>query len=311
MTNEHHARVAIIGAGPAGYTSAIYTGRAALQPILFEGIQPGGQLTITTEVENFPGFETGVQGPELMQKMRVQAERFGTAIIPSTVDRVDFSRRPFVLESMGRLFTADSVIIATGASAKYLGLPSEERFRGMGVSACATCDGPFYRDRIVVVIGGGDSAIEEASHLSHFAKKVILVHRRNELRASKIMQRRLLENPKVELMLNFIPVEVLGDETGVTGCLLKNVDTQNRVQVDCDGFFLAIGHHPNTEIFKDQCEMDDAGYIRTVPGSARTSVEGVFAAGDVQDSTYRQAITAAGSGCMAAIEAERYLAGPK
>ena len=307
MTESKTLKVAILGAGPAGYTAAIYTARANLEPMLFTGMQPGGQLTITNDIENFPGFANGINGPELMEIMRAQAERFGTRIVYSPVDEVDLSVRPFRFSAMGEHYTAETLIIATGATAKYLGLPTETAFQGRGVSACATCDGPFYRDRVVAVIGGGDSAMEEATHLTKFASKVYLIHRRNEFRASRIMQERALNNPKVEVIYNAIPVEVLGDEAGVTGCRLKDTVSGELRDLACDGFFLAIGHTPNTDIFKGKLDLDAKGYIVTRPGSSRTSVEGVFACGDVQDSTYRQAITAAGSGCMAALDAERWL----
>ncbi len=308
MTETRHVNVAIIGSGPAGYTAAIYTARAELRPVLFQGLQPGGQLTITNEVENFPGFEHGIMGPELMEVMKRQALRFGTEIVPRMVEKADLSARPFRLFAEGAEFTADSLIISTGASARYLGLESEQRFQGMGVSACATCDGPFYRDRTVVVVGGGDSAMEEADHLTKFAKKVYIAHRRDEFRASKIMQKRVLDNPKVEVLWNTVPVEVLGDATGVTGVRLKDTKTGETRDVATDGFFLAIGHTPNTSVFENQVELDAKGYIVTKPDSTRTSVDGVFACGDVQDTRYRQAITAAGTGCMAALEAERWLA---
>ncbi len=308
MTETRHVNVAIIGSGPAGYTAAIYTARAELRPVLFQGLQPGGQLTITNEVENFPGFEHGIMGPELMEVMKRQAQRFGTEIVPRMVEKVDLSVRPFRLFAEGAEFTADSLIISTGASARYLGLESEQRFQGMGVSACATCDGPFYRDRTVVVVGGGDSAMEEADHLTKFAKKVYIAHRRDEFRASKIMQKRVLDNPKVEVLWNTVPVEVLGDATGVTGVRLKDTKTGETRDVATDGFFLAIGHTPNTSVFENQVELDAKGYIVTKPDSTHTSVDGVFACGDVQDTRYRQAITAAGTGCMAALEAERWLA---
>ncbi len=300
--------IAVIGAGPAGYTAAIYTGRANLKTILFQGMQPGGQLTTTTEIENFPGFENGIQGPELMDVMMKQAQRFGTEIVPEPVDQIDLSNRPFAIKSMSKEIKAKAVIVATGASARYLGLESEQKFMGLGVSACATCDGPFYNERDIIVVGGGDSAMEEAMHLAKFGKKVYIVHRRDEFRASKIMQKRVLENPKIEVIWNAVPIEVLGDKMGVTGAKLKNTKTGEEFDVKAEGFFLAIGHTPNTEIFKDKLDLDKAGYILTEPGRAKTSVEGVYAAGDVQDHTYRQAITAAGSGCMAALEAERWLA---
>ncbi len=309
MSDIKHAKVAIIGSGPAGYTAAIYTARADLEPILFEGLQPGGQLTTTNEVENFPGFENGVMGPEMMEVFKRQAMRFGTQVVSAQVDKVDFSTRPFKLWSNGEAYTADSVIVSTGASARYLGLESEQAFMGMGVSACATCDGPFYRNRDVIVVGGGDSAMEEADHLTKFANKVYIVHRRDEFRASKIMQKRTLENPKIDVIWNAVPVEVLGDNTGMTGARLKNTVTGEENELKAEGFFLGIGHTPNTEIFKGQLELDAKGYIVVEPGTSKTNIPGVFACGDVQDPHYRQAITAAGSGCMSALDAEHYLAG--
>jgi thioredoxin reductase (NADPH) len=304
-----HHRVLILGSGPAGYTAAIYAARAFLEPVVVEGIQPGGQLTITTDVENYPGFPDGVQGPELMQLFRKQAERFGTTIISGTVTRVELGKRPFSVFIDDELHTADAVIVATGASAKYLGIPSETRLRGYGVSACATCDGFFYRGKEVVVIGGGDTAMEEASHLTRFATKVTVIHRRGELRASKVMQKRVLENPKVQVLWNSVVDEVLGDpgQKGVTGVRVKNVATGETREIPCAGYFVAIGHQPNTDLFAGQLEMDETGYLKVSPGSTRTNVAGVFAAGDVADKVYRQAISAAGTGCMAAIEVERYL----
>ena len=304
-----HHRVLILGSGPAGYTAAIYTARAFLEPVVVEGIQPGGQLTITNDVENYPGFPEGVQGPELMQLFRKQAERFGTQMISGTVTKVDFAKRPFSIWIDEELHTADAVIVATGASAKYLGLPSETKLRGYGVSACATCDGFFYRGKEVVVIGGGDTAMEEASHLTRFATKVTVIHRRAEFRASKVMQKRVLENPKVKILWNSTIDEVLGDpgQKGVTGVRVRNVVTGEKREIPCSGYFVAIGHQPNTELFTGQLEMDETGYLRVSPGSTRTNVAGVFAAGDVADKVYRQAISAAGTGCMAAIEVEHYL----
>lgn len=308
MGNERHWKVAIIGSGPAGYTAAIYTARAELKPVMFQGLQPGGQLTITNEVENFPGFPEGIMGPELMETMKKQAERFGTKIFPAPVDHVDVSSRPFKISSMGEQFTADSIIISTGASARYLGLPSETTFQGRGVSACATCDGPFYNGQKVIVVGGGDSAMEEAMHLTRFAEKVYVIHRRNEFRASKIMQKRVLNNPKIEVVWDSVIEEVVGDDSGVTGARVKHVKSGEVNTIEATGFFLAIGHTPNTELFKDVLDTDTKGYIITKPDSTQTNIEGIFAAGDVQDSKYRQAVTAAGSGCMAAVEAEHFLA---
>ncbi len=308
--SETHAKVIIIGSGPAGYTAGIYTSRAELAPILIEGIQPGGQLTTTTDVENFPGFPEGVQGPEMMQLFRAQAERFGTKIVTGNVDRVDFKKRPFSIWVDDTAYTADAVIIATGASARYLGLDSEEKLKGYGVSACATCDGFFYREKEVVVVGGGDTAMEEATFLTRFATKVTIIHRRDEFRASRVMQKRLLEDPKIEVAWDSVVTEVLGDpqKGGVTGVRVQNVKTGVEREIPCHGYFVGIGHHPNTDVFADQLERDESGYLTVLPGSTRTSITGVFAAGDVADKVYRQAISAAGTGCMAAIDAERFLA---
>jgi len=301
-------RVVIIGSGPAGYTAAIYCARANLNPLLFEGLQPGGQLTITTEVENFPGFPQGIQGPELMQLMKQQAEKFDTKVISDFVSEADFSKRPFHIKSDSLEVSADAVIIATGATAKYLGLPSEERLKGFGVSACATCDGFFYKDRKVMVVGGGDTAMEEALYLTNFASQVRVIHRRDELRASKIMQDKAFKNQKISFIWDSVVDEILGDKTsGVTAVKYKNVKTDDITEEPFDGVFMAIGHKPNTGIFKGQLDMDDMGYIITKPGCTYTNVEGVFAAGDVQDKVYRQAVSAAGSGCMAAVDAERWL----
>lgn len=306
-----HRKVIIIGSGPAGFTAAIYAARANLSPLVFEGNQPGGQLTITTEVENFPGFEHGIMGPELMDVMRKQAKRFGAEFEYKYIERVDFSKRPFKLFSGKETYTADAVIIATGASAKLLGIPSEQEYMGFGVSACATCDGFFFKEQEVIVIGGGDSAMEEANYLTKFAEKVYVIHRREGFRASQIMLERVKKNPKIEFVLNSLIEEILGkNENGrksVTGVRLKNVKTNQTTDMKIDGIFMAIGHKPNTEIFKDLLEMDESGYLKVKSGSTYTNIEGVFAAGDVADRTYRQAVTAAGMGCMAAIDAERWL----
>ncbi len=311
MSNNHR-KVIIIGSGPAGLTAAIYASRANLAPLMFEGIQPGGQLTITTEVENYPGFEHGIQGPDLMDVMRKQAQRFGAESQFKIVSKVDFSKRPFKMWVDEELYTADSVIVSTGASAKWLGLPSEKEYSGYGVSACATCDGFFFRDQEVYVVGGGDTAMEEASFLTKFAKKLTLVHRREEFRASKVMQDRVLNNPKVSVEWNSTVEEVLGvnenNRKKMTGLKLKNIKTGAVKEVKADGLFLAIGHSPNTEIFKGILDMHENGYLKVQAGSTKTNIEGVFAAGDVADHYYRQAVTAAGSGCMAAIDAERWLA---
>ena len=302
-----HEKLVIIGSGPAGYTAAIYAARANLTPLLFEGMQPGGQLTITTEVENYPGFAEGVMGPELMERMKGQAERFGTRFVSGEVTRVDLASRPFRLWTDGEEFTADALIVATGASAKWLGIPSEKAYQGKGVSACATCDGFFFRGVDIAVVGGGDTALEEASFLTKYASKVYLVHRRNELRASKVMQERARKNPKIEFVWNQAVEEVLGDGKSMTGLRLKSTKDGSTSELKVQGFFLAIGHEPNTGIFKGQLDMNEVGYLNVNAPSTRTSREGVFAAGDVADPNYRQAVTAAGSGCAAAIDAERWL----
>tara|TARA_B100000945_G_scaffold41752_1_gene28215 strand:+ start:342 stop:1271 length:930 start_codon:yes stop_codon:yes gene_type:complete len=301
-------KVIIIGSGPAGLTSAIYAARASLKPLVFEGIQPGGQLTITTDVENYPGFPKGILGPELMDLFRKQAQRFGAECRFSAVDHVDLSKRPFKIISQDEQFFTESVIISTGATAKLLGLKSEKKLMGHGVSACATCDGFFFKEKKVLVIGGGDSAMEEASFLTKFAKEVVIVHRRNEFRASKIMVERVLSNPKIKVFWNHILTDILGsEETGVKAAELENLSDGNIYNYPCDGIFLAIGHSPNSEIFGEYLELDKNGYIKTISPSTKTNIEGVFACGDVQDSVYRQAVTAAGSGCQAAIDAERWL----
>jgi thioredoxin reductase (NADPH) len=306
--NVEKVRCLIIGSGPAGYTAAIYAARADLKPIMYQGMQPGGQLTITTEVDNFPGYPDGIDGPEMMEQFKKQAERFGTDVRFGVVTKVDFFSRPFKVEADdGKTVIAESVIIATGASAKWLGLPSEQKFMGMGVSGCATCDGFFYRGKDVAIVGGGDTAAEEATYLAKLCKKVYMIHRRDELRASKAMQHKVFNTPNIEMLWDSVPEEVLGDDAGVTGLRVKNIKTGEVRNLDVWGFFVAIGHKPNTEIFQGQVGLDETNYIKTVPGTTTTSVEGVFACGDVQDHHYRQAVTAAGSGCMAAIEAERFL----
>jgi len=307
MTKES-LKVLIIGSGPAGYTAAIYAARAGLTPVLYTGGQPGGQLTITGDVENYPGYPKGVAGPQMMMDLREQAERFGTQVRDGVVTSVDFSKYPFhaVADERNEL-EADAVIVATGASAKYLGLPSEQQLMNKGVSACAVCDGFFYRGMDVAVIGAGDSAAEEATYLSKLCPKVYLVVRRGEMRASKIMQQRVKSNPKIEILWDSVTEEVLGTEE-VTGMRVRNTKTGETREIAIKGFFVAIGHQPNTEIFKGQLDMDDTGYIKVKPGSTRTNIEGVFAVGDAADRVYRQAVTAAGTGCMGALDAERWLA---
>lgn len=303
-----HHRVLILGSGPAGLTAAVYTARASLSPVLIHGPLPGGQLTTTTEVENFPGFEHGIQGPELMQVMEKQAKRFGTQTIVDQIQTADLSRRPFTLKGATATYTCDTLIIATGATAKLIGLSEEKDLMGFGVSTCATCDGAFFRERVIAVVGGGDSACEEANFLTRFGSKVYLIHRRDKLRASKIMQERVLNNPKIELLWNKEVVHIKGTKAdGVTALTLKDTVQGTIEDKPVDALFVAIGHTPNSSLFKGQLEMDENGYIVPHPNSTKTNVEGVFACGDVQDHVFRQAITAAGTGCMAAIEAERWL----
>ena len=311
MSETHHSRVLIIGSGSAGYTAAIYAARANLKPVLVRGLQPGGQLTITTDVENYPGFADVVQGPWLMEQMEAQARSVGTEMFEDIIVSTDLSARPFkAVGDSGTVYTGETMIICTGASARWLGLETEEKFMGFGVSACATCDGFFYREKPVAVIGGGNTAVEEALFLTNFASKVILVHRRDELRAEKILQERLLRNEKIEVQWNSVLDEILGDSDplGVTGARIRNVHSGETTDLDVHGVFIAIGHDPNTDIFKGQLDIDDESYIHTAPDSTATNVPGVYAAGDVQDKIYQQAVTAAGTGCMAALEAEGFLA---
>ncbi|MCU0467990.1 MAG: thioredoxin-disulfide reductase [Arcicella sp.] len=304
-----HTKCLIIGSGPAGYTAAIYASRAGLNPVMYQGPQPGGQLTITNDVENFPGYPDGIQGPEMMQDLEKQARRFGTDVRYGLATSVDFSTSPkkvFIDDT--HEIHAEAVIIATGASAKWLGLPSEEKYNGRGVSACAVCDGFFFRNQEVAIVGGGDTAAEEATYLANLCSKVHMIVRRDELRASQIMQKRVTSNPKIQMHWNSETQEILGDEAGVTSVRIKNVKTGIESTLPVTGFFVAIGHKPNTDIFKGFLNLDEAGYIITEKGSSRTNIEGVFASGDAQDHIYRQAVTAAGSGCMAALDAERWLA---
>lgn len=308
---HHHSKVLILGSGPAGCTAAIYAARANLEPMLVAGLQPGGQLTITTDVENYPGFAQAVQGPWLMEQMQAQAEHVGTRFMDDIITSIDLSKRPFqAIGDSGDTYSGDTVVICTGATARWLGIESEKKFSGFGVSACATCDGFFFRNKDVAVIGGGNSAVEEAVYLAGIASKVTLVHRRDSLRAEKIAQDRLFANPKVSVVWDSAIDEILGDDSppGVTGLRLKNLKTGALTELKLDGVFIAIGHTPNTGLFKGALEMDSEGYLVTTPGSTATNIPGVFAAGDVQDKIYRQAVTAAGTGCMAALEAERFLA---
>ena len=308
MTKTHRTKVLIIGSGPAGYTAAIYTARANLKPLLVAGLQQGGQMTITTDVENYPGFATTVQGPDLMEAMRKQAENVGTEMISDTITSIDLSSNPKkAIGDNGDIYLADSVIIATGAQAKWLGLPSEDQYKGKGVSGCATCDGFFYRGKEVVIVGGGNAAVEEAIFLTNFATKVTLVHRRDSFRAEKIMQERLFSNPKITVVWNSELAEVTGDGTGVTGAKIRDVNTGKVTDLKAHGVFIAIGHKPATDIFKGQIDIDKEGYIVTKPDSTATNVPGVFAAGDVRDKVFRQAVTAAGDGCKSALEADKYL----
>ncbi len=310
MADVKHAKLMILGSGPAGYTAAIYAARAMVEPVLIQGMQPGGQLTITTEVENYPGFTEEIQGPWLMEQMQGQAERMGTEMVQDHIVEVDFSSKPITLKGDGdNRYSCDSLIICTGAQARWLGLESETKFQGYGVSACATCDGFFYRGKKVIVVGGGNTALEEAIFLTNFAEKVYLVHRRDELRGEKILQHRLLNNDKIEVIWDTVLDEVLGDEDplGVTAAKLKNIKTGETSELPIDGIFIAIGHAPSTELFIDKLDMQPNKYIITAPDSTKTNIPGVFAAGDVTDDIYRQAVTAAGMGCMAALEAEKYL----
>ena len=306
-----HSKVLIIGSGPAGYTAAIYAARAMLSPTLVQGIQPGGQLTITTDVENYPGYGDVIQGPWLMEQMEAQAKNVGTNIINDIIKSVDLNVYPFTAESeSGQTFTADSIIISTGAQARWLGLDSEKKFQGYGVSACATCDGFFFKDKEVVVVGGGNTAVEEALFLTSFASKVFLVHRRDELRAEKILQDRLFKNEKIQCIWDSQVIDIMGDDNplNVTSVKIQNIKTEQVTDLKVDGIFVAIGHDPATQLFKGQIDMDDSGYIITKPDSTLTNINGVYAAGDVKDKTFRQAVTAAGMGCMAALEAEKFLA---
>ena len=307
MADVQHHRLIILGSGPAGYTAAIYAARANLKPVIIQGIQPGGQLTTTTDVDNYPGYKDGVQGSEMMEDFKAQAERFGTEVIWDHINEADLSKRPFRLKGDEGEYSCDALIIATGASAKYLGLPSEEHFAGKGVSACATCDGFFYRGKEVAVVGGGDTAVEEAIYLANLCSKVTLIHRRDALRAEPIMQDKLFATSNIEVKWNRITDEILGDDSGVTGIRLKSTEDGSSEEMAVHGVFIAIGHTPNTDFLKGQLVMDDTGYIITEGKSTHTSVDGVFAAGDVADPVYRQAVTSAGEGCRAALDAERWL----
>jgi thioredoxin reductase (NADPH) len=319
MATEYRTKALIIGSGPAGYTAAVYAARANLKPILVQGIQPGGQMTITTDVENYPGFADVIQGPWLMEQMQKQAEHVGTRVMFDTITEVDLTRRPFrAVADSGDVYFGDTLIVATGAQARWLGLPSEQKFRGFGVSACATCDGFFFREKEVVIVGGGNTAVEEAIYLTNHATKVTLIHRRDHLRAEKIMQERLFRNPKIQVVWDSTVEEVLGtgephgephgEPLGVTGVRIRNLKTGENREIPCDGFFVAIGHTPSTGLFKGKLALDSEGYLLTRPDSTATEIPGVFAAGDVKDKVFRQAVTAAGMGCMAALEAERFLA---
>ena len=310
QSSTKHTKVLILGSGPAGYTAAVYAARAMLKPVLVHGIQPGGQMTITTDVENYPGYAEVIQGPWLMDQMKEQAKAVGTELIEDHIKRVDLSKNPFkAIGDSGKIYTADSLIISTGAQARWLNLESEQKYRGFGVSGCATCDGFFFKDKEVAVIGGGNAAVEEAIFLTKFATKVKLIHRRNELRAEKMLQKKLKENKKIEIIWDSVLEEVLGNEKpkGVTGIKIKNVKTNKTTQLNIHGLFIAIGHDPATSLFKDQLDMDKEGYLVTKPDSTQTSKPGVFAAGDVKDKVFRQAVTAAGMGCMSALEVEKFL----
>ncbi|MFA9461982.1 thioredoxin-disulfide reductase [Thiohalorhabdus methylotrophus] len=307
MPESQHHRLIILGSGPAGYTAAIYAARANLDPVLIQGIEPGGQLMTTTDVDNWPGEPEGIQGPELMDKMKRQAERFDTRIVFDHISAADLNNRPFTLTGDQGTYTCDALIISTGASAQYLGLPSEEEFKGKGVSACATCDGFFYKGQKVMVVGGGDSAVEEALFLANIADKVTVIHRRDEFRAERIMQQKLFEKDNIEVLWNTELDEVLGDNMGVTGARVRNNQSGEKEDLDLQGVFIAIGHKPNTDMFGSELDKDDAGFINTAPDSTATNIPGVFAAGDVQDKVFRQAVTAAGTGCAAAMEADKWL----